>query len=73
MRSTIKREAAAKVNTQRSRNRRNSVPGILSSEIGRFGGAAHNLEEVEKLRIMAYQGEGAYEADVDNRLRAPDS
>jgi hypothetical protein len=41
------------------------VPGILSSEIGRFGGAAHNLEEVEKLRIMAYQGEGAYEADVD--------
>lgn len=27
--------------------------------------SAHNLEEVEKLRIMAYQGEGTYEADVD--------
>ena len=36
---------------------------IPPSEIGNIGGAAHQLEDVLELRIAAYQGDGAYEAD----------
>jgi hypothetical protein len=32
---------------------------------GRIGETAHKLEELLELRVVAYQGEGAYEANVD--------
>ena len=38
---------------------------ISSSKIGHIAGAAHKLEDVLELRIVAYQGDGAYEADVE--------
>jgi hypothetical protein len=46
-------------------NKRIKLPDVLSSEIGRIREPAHKLEEVLELRIVAYQGEGAYEANVE--------
>ena len=49
-------------NMQRS-NECHTFISEASSGIGSIGGAAHHLEDVLELRIAAYQGEGAYEAD----------